>query len=343
MRRTLQIGVWAVGMLVGTRAGMAEPAQAAKAEQGHGPPACQAAYKKAQKAEQEGELVTAKRFLRICAKAKCGVFLEHQCTFNYARIESDMPTVVPVATDDSGKPVVDMMLKVDGYILAERLDGHAVPINPGMHEFTFETSKGVVARRRIMILQGQRNRRLAVSVGKMGKVVEAEPVKPPEQEPAAEPDAEEKQADEEKPPARGKARAKAKAKVEVAPEPEAEPEPAPDVVFNSAPPPAPRKNRWFSAGSYALLGTGVLGMAGYGVLTYWGRKDNDKLGDCSPNCPQASVDHIDKLYLGANISLGVGAAALLGGAFLVWRQHSSYSIEVEPTQSGALATFSGAF
>jgi len=185
MRRTFQIGVWAVGMLLGSRAGVAQPADANKADEGRGgPAACQSAYKKAQKAEQDGELVTAKRFLRSCARAKCGTFLEHECTVSFARIGSEMPSVVPIATDEAGKPVIDVTLRVDGYVLASKLDGHAVPINPGMHEFLFETKSGdVISKRRIMILQGQRNRRLAVSVSK--SQIQAGAAKRTEPEPAA--------------------------------------------------------------------------------------------------------------------------------------------------------------
>jgi len=178
--------------------------------------------------------------------------------------------------------------------------------------------------------------------------IQAGAAKRTEPEPAASAISEEEPKPEAEPePERPIARNK-KAKAAPPPEPENEPEPEarPDIVSSSAPPPASAKNGWMSTGSYVLLGTSLAGVAGYGVLTYWGRKDNDKLAVCSPDCAQSDVDHIDRLYLGANLSLGVGVAALLGGAYVMWRNHHSYSLErvaVEPTRSGALATFSGSF
>jgi hypothetical protein len=116
-----------------------------------------------------------------------------------------------------------------------------------------------------------------------------------------------------------------------------------------APPSGPSNN----LGPYLLGGVGAAGIAGYALLTYWGRKDNDKLAECSPGCMPASVDHIKKLYMFANVSLGVGAAALVGaGTWLYLKSRSSQEVaarpasvalDVQPLPRGALATVRGAF
>lgn len=302
MSRALAAAACMMVLALGARPGLAQKRPGRR----HG---CQAAYRTARKHHHAGELVKALRQYRACARPKCGVFIEHQCTVSFGRIESEMPSVVPTATDPSGKPVVDVKFLVDGQILASRLDGRAVAIDPGMHELSFQTEAGVVGRRRTMILQGQRNRRIAVSV-------------PAPRIAAAPPEAASPTGDGEQP-------------IDAAP--------PPDVAL-VAPPPEPRaQSRWFTPTSYALLGVGVAGIGGYGLLTYWGRKDNDELSQCAPNCLQSSVDHIQNLYLAADVSLGVGVAALLGGAYLVWRHHASYAVEVQPTAGGAVAGISGAF
>jgi len=65
------------------------------------------------------------------------------------------------------------------------------------------------------------------------------------------------------------------------------------------------------------------------------------------------VDHIRKLYLAADISLGVGIAAL--GAATTWlvigatgskEEHAKkprYVVDVRPTPAGAFASVSGSF
>jgi hypothetical protein len=92
---------------------------------------------------------------------------------------------------------------------------------------------------------------------------------------------------------------------------------------------------------------GVAGIAGYGLLTYWGRKDNDKLAECSPACNPAAVDHIRKLYTIADVSLGVGIAALVGGTSWWYvksrRSKEAVAVDVQPIRSGALASVKGAF
>ena len=88
------------------------------------------------------------------------------------------------------------------------------------------------------------------------------------------------------------------------------------------------------------------------VLTYWGRKDNALLSSCAPNCSQASIDHIRKLYVAADVSLGVGAAALATSVVLFLTSPSPrekspidarYRVHVAPAPSGGFAALSGSF
>ncbi len=102
-----------------------------------------------------------------------------------------------------------------------------------------------------------------------------------------------------------------------------------------------------------LLGTlGIAGLGGAGLLTYWGRKDNEQLARCAPDCSQGSVDHIKKLYLAADVSLGVGAAAL--ATSVIWfiaspsskekpASQATYRFDVQPTPTGGFAAVSGRF
>ncbi|HKE14668.1 MAG TPA: hypothetical protein VKB80_07380 [Kofleriaceae bacterium] len=344
MRRILAIALCAACAGLGARPAMGQKRAP------HGAPhggsvkaACHLSYKNARKLEQSGQLVKAEKFLRVCAKPKCGVFLEHQCTFAYARIEADMPSVVPTATGPDGKPVMALTFKVDGTVLASRLDGHAVTIDPGLHEFSFVAENRVVSRQKVMVLQGQRNRHITVSVPEEVAVAAAATGQPaaPEAAPPGTPAPMATDAPKAAgaPPKQIETRPPRQAEAEPVPEKE------PDISLTAAPPPEPpsRGSRWFTTPSLVLMGVGVAGVGGYGVLTYWGRKDNDDLAQCAPDCPQSSVDHIDNLYLAADISLGVGVAALLGGAYLVWRHHAHYAVEVQPTAGGAVAGVSGAF
>jgi hypothetical protein len=105
----------------------------------------------------------------------------------------------------------------------------------------------------------------------------------------------------------------------------------------------------------ALGGAGLVGVGGFALMTYWGRKDDSMLGKCSGTCSQGDVNHIHNMYLAADISLGVGVAAL-AGAYWAWvRTRGESATEADtstkqaflfgaaPTSSGGVATVSGKF
>src|SRR5262249_29654804 len=185
-----------------------------------------------------------------------------------------------------------------GQLLTPRIDGRALPIDPGVHEFSFETEKGVVvATQKLVILQGQRNRALNVSLGHAAG-------KAPERM------------------SEGAVTKASQTQTEATLEKtRTGTEAVPDEALRETQ--LPERKARSALGTYLLLGTGVAGLTSYAVLTYWGNRDNDDLKRlCAPRCDPALVDHIHNMYLGANISLGVGIPALIAGGWLAWKNRS---------------------
>jgi hypothetical protein len=85
--------------------------------------------------------------LLTCAKATCGGLLKQQCTNLYMQLESDIPSVVPLVTDDAGAPRVDVQVTMDGEVLTSRLDGRSLRVDPGLHEFSFSADTASSRRR----------------------------------------------------------------------------------------------------------------------------------------------------------------------------------------------------
>jgi hypothetical protein len=292
-------------MILGSRSGMAKP------QPSKGDSACASAYEGATKLEAAGQLLEARRALKDCARTTCRSFLRNQCMIEYVQIQADTPSVIPTATDDAGRPVLDVLVMMDGAPLTSRIDGHALSINPGLHEFSFERD-GVIAKEKIVISQGERNRPVSASLQRRTPAA-AEPI------------------------------------VE-APEPAVLPTRSEVAIVRS--PKTVSRSR--SAAAPALLvAVGAVGLGGGALLTYWGRRDNNELAQCSPSCPASTVNHIRQLYLASDIALGVGgAAAVVGAAWLIARaalskkaeiKRSAYSLAVQPISSGGLAAVSGAF
>lgn len=79
--------------------------------------------------------------------------------------------------------------------------------------------------------------------------------------------------------------------------------------------PAPVRRNWtgpIAAGAVAALG-GV-GLAYFGSSA---RGGEDALDRCTPDCGQGTIDGVKRDYLLANLSLGVGVAALLGAGLML--------------------------
>jgi hypothetical protein len=328
IRRTLQLGACGAAILLSATPGTTAPEKATKADKR----ACKEAYKGAQEREQANHLREARELLLTCSKATCSAFLKQECSAKYTQLNADIPTVVPIVTDDAGALRVDVQVKMDGEMLTSQLDGHALAVDPGLHEFSFSTGGSIFATQKILIVQGQRNRTISVSTQPSKKTLAASVLPAPPVETVAEPS----RAASEKPAPRRLVTSKSTPH-------EAEPE--------TTAPPRDMERAGVSALTYVLGGVGVAAVGTGALLLVWGNKDNDGLAQCSPSCQPASVDRVRTLYTAADISFGVGVASLGVATYLFATRplqekpatHAAYHFDVQPTPSGAFATVSGQF
>src|SRR6185369_10292250 len=96
-----------------------------------------------------------------------------------------------------------------------------------------------------------------------------------------------------------------------------------------------------------ICGAGVAAIGAGATMILWGRKDNTALSNCTPWCSTQSLDHVKKMYLLGDISLGVGVAALAASYWVyAATRHSggeegpaeqAHLFDVQPTKSGAIA------
>jgi hypothetical protein len=297
-------------------------------------PVCAASYARAGARAREARLREASELYALCARPACSEDMRRECAARRAQVEGDTPSLVPLVTDDAGEPRVLVEVRVDGALATSRLDGRALPVDPGKHELTFGTDSGVFATRRLMVVQGERNRAIHVvlhEAGLSGLRTARELVAPPhasgEPRPAAA--AVERAADVDE-PAPAPARAARRSDVF-------------DVAMKRAP--AGRGVTPYLFGAFGLAGVG-----GFSLLTYWGRADNALLAGCAPSCTDASVRHVRELYWAADASLGVGVVSLAVSTWL-FASHGAeeasapgpVSLDLRPTRAGGVATVAGRF
>jgi hypothetical protein len=265
-----------------------------------------------------------------CAHYTCGSVLSKECGRRVAEIETDTPTIVPIVKDEDGEPMADVALAMDGELVANRIDGRAVMVDPGTHEFTFQRGNRVLASYRTTILQGQRNRTVEVTLDGDRPMVKTR-LPPGSLVGAAI-----------APSASGGGGAGGAQQLNF----------TPDQVEEES-----GGGRRLTTGTMVLGAVGALGVAGYAGALYQGNKENRDLDDCTPMCRPEAVDRVRTLYQAAKISLGVGVAALVGAGLLYFTSDSGaevaasngngpapgYGFALSPTQAGGFAAFSGSF
>lgn len=305
VRRMFQVGAFGAAVMSWTTPGMGEPDRPVDRR------ACTSAYKGALESEQAAHFRRAKELILTCMET-CGAAVKQKCAVLAVNMEADTPSVVPIVTDAAGAPRVDVRVMVDGELLTSRLNGMALPIDPGMHEFSFTANDRVFATQRIMIIEGQRNLAIPVSMDsseKRGKTAAPDPIpsRPPETTATshnAAPDA------------------AASTKSE-----SAKPDPA---AYSEAANSLERPRRGRSHIPYVMGGVGFAGVGVYALLTNMGGSDT-----------------LSNVSLGVGV---VGLAAAFTSWF--WLNHdapkdpanaSTLVLDVHPTRAGAVATVSRSF
>jgi hypothetical protein len=146
-------GVWC-GLAAASVIGVCEPGQAAN------PPAseCLAASHAAIRADNEHRLRSERTELLLCAAAGCPADIRKECIRRVDEINLLIPTIVFDAKDAAGNELSAVKVIMDGEVLTERLEGIALSIDPGVHNFTFEVGGLPSVQKRFIIRERQKDR-----------------------------------------------------------------------------------------------------------------------------------------------------------------------------------------
>jgi hypothetical protein len=137
--------------------GVAAPARA------QAPDACATAAEEAQSLRDARKLRDARSKLLVCASEGCPAVVRRFCAQWLAEVTESLPSVVVQARDARGRDVIAVRVTIDGNPFLGRLDGSAVPVDPGAHVFRGETPSGEVAEERVLVGEGDRMHRLTIA------------------------------------------------------------------------------------------------------------------------------------------------------------------------------------
>jgi hypothetical protein len=155
--RAVVISLSAVAVV--TSAAVARGADATAAQ-------CIAANDSATKLRGQGKLLDARDALLSCAAPKCPASVREECEKSLDEVNQALPTVVFEPKDASGNDVLTpVKVSMDGKPLQDKLDGRGLSVDPGTHEFTFETAGQAPVKKTLLIHEAEKDRHEVVAFG----------------------------------------------------------------------------------------------------------------------------------------------------------------------------------
>jgi hypothetical protein len=154
--RRLAIGI-ALASFLSVRSGRADE----KAD-------CLAAASKGQTLRDAHSLIEAREQFQICARRTCPALVQTDCGSWLETVEKTLPSVVLSAKDGQGRDLIDVSVTADGKPIAQKLDGQAVWMDPGVHWFRFELADGTSATSQVVVKEGEKAQGVAVVLAQVG-------------------------------------------------------------------------------------------------------------------------------------------------------------------------------
>jgi hypothetical protein len=146
-----------VGLAAGLSAGFAR-ADVTKAQ-------CIDANAKGQDLRRNAHISAAREQFRACADPACPALVRDDCAKRLDEADRAQPTVVFDAKDGSGHDLSAVKVTVDGRPLVDKLDGTAVQVDPGEHEFTFTTAGEAPVTEKLVIKESAKERHESLTIG----------------------------------------------------------------------------------------------------------------------------------------------------------------------------------
>lgn len=141
-----------LGLLVGsTRPALAQDAR------------CASLYESVQTLRQRSKLLQARDAALACASGACPKTLASDCSGWLSELEPAIPRVVFEARDEQGSVLTDVSVSVDKQVVAERIDGRTIEIDPGEHSFRFRRSSGAFVEVTTVVIEGEKSRRVSAT------------------------------------------------------------------------------------------------------------------------------------------------------------------------------------
>ena len=126
--------------------------------------ACLNSSEQGQKLRQQGKFQEALKQFQICAQRECPGMVQRDCTQWLTEVSSSLPTVTLSVQDEKGRDLIDVVVSVDGKNILSKLEGKAIPVDPGVHTFLFEAEGKTPLEERVVVSEGDKAKKITVTL-----------------------------------------------------------------------------------------------------------------------------------------------------------------------------------
>jgi len=119
---------------------------------------CLDAHERAQVDRLQGHYLAARERLLVCAQRDCPRLVSTDCTTWLAALDTTLPTVVFAVSDNAGRDLLEARVIVNGKLIANHIDGHAVPLDPGVYTVRFEADGYAPDEQSLSVRDGEKSR-----------------------------------------------------------------------------------------------------------------------------------------------------------------------------------------
>ncbi len=139
---------------------------------------CLTASETANQLASQHRLRAERKQLLICAAPSCPGEIRQECSLRFEEVDRVMPSIVFEAKDAAGNDLSAVTVAVDGELLAYRLEGVPLGVDPGEHQFVFQAAGYPAIQKQLVILQSQKDRRETIVFAQLGAGAAAQGLTP---------------------------------------------------------------------------------------------------------------------------------------------------------------------
>jgi len=136
---------------------------------------CLTASEKSLSLRNDHKLRAARAQLLVCASSSCPADIRKECGRRVDEVNAAIPTIVFGAKDPKGNDLSAVKVTMDGEVIADKLEGTSISLDPGAHTFTFESAGQPTTSKAIVLREGDKERREIVQLGQPSTSVPVQP------------------------------------------------------------------------------------------------------------------------------------------------------------------------